>query len=92
MEHCDVVFEPVDWVWISGEYNSGSTCNVADFLSLVTSSDLRSNPFEEEENDTIMTGNGSRKLEDEVRDERAETEEGACRSARKVGEATKTSN
>ena len=27
-----------------------------------------------------------------VRDERAETEEGACRSARKEGEATKTSN
>ena len=53
-EHHNVVFEPDDWVSIPGEYDSNSIVNVTDLPSYVANSDLRSNPFEEEENDAIM--------------------------------------
>ena len=39
---------------------------------------------------TTVTDPG--RLKTKVRDERAETEEGACRSSREEGEATKKSN
>ena len=81
-EHHEFEFEPGDWVRVPGEhYNS----------------DLRSNPFEEEENDATLvsmqpTITDPGDLMTKGRNERAETEEGACRSSRKEGEATKKSN
>ena len=51
-----MVFEPGDWVWMPGEYNSDSTINIADFSLCFAGSGLRTNPFGEEEYDAIMIG------------------------------------
>ena len=81
-EHREFEFEPGNWVRVPGEHHY---------------SDLRSNPFEEEENDATIVSVQSTILDPgggmaEVHDERAETEEQTCHSAREKGEAIKMSN
>ena len=76
------MFEQGDWVRIPGERHY---------------SDLRSNPFEEEENDATLVSMQStvmdpERLKTKVRDERAEIEEQACYSAREKSEAIESSN
>ena len=95
-EHRNVVFEPDDWVWIPEASNSDSSSNFVDPPSYVANSDLRSNPSEEEENDATLVSMQStildpKSLMAKVHDERAETEEQTCRSAREKGEATNMS-
>ena len=76
------MFEQGDWVRIPGERHY---------------SDLRSNPFEEEENDATLVSMQPTTLDPggltaKVHDERAENKAQVCHSARKEGEAIKTSN
>ena len=81
-EHHEFEFEPGDWVRVPGEhYNS----------------DLRSNPFEEEENDATLVSKQSTVLDlgdvrEEVQDERVENKAQACYSAREKSEAIESSN
>ena len=81
-EHREFEFEPGDWFRIPVEQHY---------------SDLRSNPFEEEENDATLVSVPSIILDPgdlraTVQDKRAKIEEQACHSAREKGEATKKSN
>ena len=81
-KHHKFVFEQGDWIRIPGEHHY---------------SDLRTNPFEEEENDATLvsmqpTITDPGDLMTKGRNERAQIQEQACRLARKDDEATKTSN
>ena len=81
-KHHKFVFEQGDWIRIPGEHHY---------------SDLRTNPFEEEENDATLvsmqpTITDPGDLMTKGRNERAEIQEQACRLARKEDETTKTSN
>ena len=76
------MFEPGDWVRIPAEHHY---------------SDLRSNPFEEEENDATLVSVPSIILDPgdlrvTVQDKRAKSKEQACRTAQEQAEATKKSN
>ena len=53
-KHRKIVFKAGDWVWIPDVYNSDSTFNIADLSLCFSGSNLRTNPFEEEEDDTII--------------------------------------
>ena len=48
---------------LPGEYNVSATFNVADLSPYFADSDLRSNPFEEEENDADIVGAQFKKIE-----------------------------
>ena len=81
-KHHKFVFEQGDWIRIPGEHHY---------------SDLRTNPFEEEENDATLVNVQSTILDPgglmaKMHAKRAESEEQTCHSAREKGEAIKTSN